>query len=126
MATKASFIKLSAWSANGLRLDTSGSIIGGLLVAINMLTPEQKIKLLSRIAMSESKPTMSVQPNVLPPVDMKIEYTSKAAVQQYGNDKARWYVATVLAHYEDKAVILTARGGVYLRGLDQYTFRDPK
>lgn len=126
MTKKSNFIKLTAWSANGMRLDTSGGIIGGILTAITMLSPEQKVKLLSRMEMPTIKPSMHVQPNVLPPLGMKVEYTSKAAVEQYGNDKARWYVATVLAHYEDKAVIMTARGGVYLRGLNQYTFRDPK
>lgn len=118
---KTNYIKLTTWSANGMRLDTSGGIVGGILVAIDMLTPEQKAKLLSRIS-PPSTATVVNKPDELPSVGSAFEYTSTDTLKLMGN-RTRWYEATCIAHYENKAVLVTKAGSIYARGCDEYTFR---
>lgn len=125
MSKKANFIKLTAWSSNGMRLDTAGGIIGGILIAIDILTPEQKARLLSRINVPNAPVDLTIIGDKIPPIGSSFEYTNRTSFMYYG-PKARWYLATCIAHYEDKAVILTNNGGIYIRGTDEYMFRTPK
>lgn len=125
MPPKANFIKLSAWSANGMRLDTSGGIVGGILTAIDMLTPEQKLRLLDRIKVPQATVDLTVIEDNIPPIGSSFEYTNRASFSYYGA-KARWYLAKCIAHFEGKAVILTQGGGIYIRGTDEFMFRNPK